>query len=391
MTSSATSVPSGAPPVGYGAPTVVQGSQRLVSLDALRGFDMFWIIGGEEIFHALNQATQGQPSHRTFEFIAGQLTHKTWEGFGFYDLIFPMFVFMVGASLVFSLGKLIATRGRGAALRRVIFRGVVLYVMGLVYYGGLSKGYHDIRWMGVLQRIALAYLFAGLLFCFLKPRTLAYVTVSLLVVYWALLSFVRAPGESRVSFAEGHNLTNWIDAHFLPGFKWDGDHDPEGLLSTIPAVASCLLGVFAGLLLKQGKMRPILKVLLLIGGGAISVGLGFLWGLQFPVIKKLWTSTFVLVAGGYSAILLGLFYLVIDVWKIRGWCAPFVWIGMNAITLYFFEHLFNFRGLAERFVGGEFGQHAFKGYQPFASALLAIVFVLLLARFLYKRQIFLRV
>ena len=389
MTSSATSVSPAA--VDSASPTVVQVPQRLVSLDALRGFDMFWIIGGEEIFHALNQATEGQPSHRTFEFIAWQLTHKNWEGFGFYDLIFPMFVFMVGASLVFSLGKLIATKGRERALLRVIMRGVALYLLGLVYYAWSYKGYHDVRLMGVLQRIALAYFFAGLLFCLLKPRTLAYVTVSLLVVYWGLLTFVRAPGESHVSFAEGHNLTNWIDAHYLPGFKWDGDHDPEGLLSTIPAVASCLLGVFAGLLLKEGKMRPILKVLLLIGAGAVSVALGLLWGLQFPVIKKLWTSSFVLVAGGYSAILLGLFYLVIDVWNIRGWCAPFVWIGMNAITLYFVEHLFNFRGLAERFVGGEFGRHAFKGYQPLASALLAMFFVLLLARFLYKRQIFLRV
>lgn len=362
-----------------------------MSLDALRGFDMFWIVGGEEVFHALSQATVGKPYHRPFEFMAWQLTHKTWEGFGFYDLIFPMFVFMVGASLVFSLGKLIATKGRERALLRVIVRGVTLYLLGLVYYAWSYKGYHDVRLMGVLQRIALAYLFAGLLFCFLKPRTLAYVTVSLLVVYWGLLTFVRAPGESHVSFAEGHNLTNWIDAHYLPGFKWDGDHDPEGLLSTIPAVASCLLGVFAGLLLKEGKMGPHLKVLLLIGAGATSVVLGFAWGLQFPVIKKLWTSSFVLVAGGYSAMLLGFFYLVIDVWKIRGWCAPLVWIGMNAITLYFLEHMFNFRGLADRFVGGPFGQHAFKGYAPVASAILALLFVLLLARFLYKRQIFLRV
>lgn len=377
--------------MGEDSPTIIQRSQRLMSLDALRGFDMFWIIGGEEIFHALNQAATGKSYHRPFEFMAWQLTHKNWEGFGFYDLIFPMFVFMVGASLVFSLGKLIATRGRGAALRRVVFRSVVLYLMGLVYYGGLSKGYGDVRLMGVLQRIALAYFFAGVLFCFLKPRGLIFVTAALLVVYWALLTFVRAPGETRVSFAEGHNLTNWVDAHYLPGFKWDGDHDPEGLLSTLPAVASCLLGVFAGLVLKAGNVRPFNKVAVLLLGGAISVGLGFAWGMQFPVIKKLWTSSFVLVAGGYSAMLLGLFYLVIDVWKVRGWCAPFVWIGMNAITLYFVAHLFKFEGLAERFVGGQFGHSAFGAYAPVASALLAMLFVLLLARFLYTRRIFLRV
>lgn len=389
MSSSGTSAV--ALPLDASRPHAAPKAQRLVSLDALRGFDMFWIIGGEEIFHALNAATSGAKFHEPFRFMAWQLTHKDWAGFGFYDLIFPMFVFMVGASLVFSLTKIMATHGRGAALRRVIIRGVVLYLLGLVYYGGLSKTYHDVRLMGVLQRIALAYLFSGILFCFLRARGLAIVTISLLIVYWGLLTFVRAPGESHVSFAEGHNLTNWIDAHYLPGFKWDGDHDPEGLLSTIPAVASCLLGVFAGLLLKDGKIAPFAKALWLIGLGTIAVALGFLWGLQFPVIKKLWTSSFVLVAGGYSSILLGLFYLVIDVWKVRLWAMPFVWIGMNAITLYFVHHLFNFEGFAGRFVGGQFGQHAFGPYAPVATAVLAMFFVFLLARFLYKRQIFLRV
>ena len=390
MTTSVTPAIPAALQLDYASPRL-QSPQRLVSLDALRGFDMFWIIGGEEIFQALEVATRGKSSHALFGFLAWQLDHKPWEGFGFYDLIFPMFVFMVGGSLVFSLTKIMATQGRAAAVRRVIVRGVILYVMGLIYYGGLSKTYHDIRLMGVLQRIALAYLFSGILFCFLRPRGLAIVTASLLIVYWGLLTLVRAPGESHVSFAEGHNLTNWIDAHYLPFFKWDGNHDPEGLLSTIPAIASCLLGVFAGLLLKEGKQAPAQKAMWLIGLGAISVALGFLWGLQFPVIKKLWTSSFVLVAAGYSSILLGVFYMVIDVWKVRWWATPFVWIGMNPITLYFVHHLFNFEAFASRFIGGQFGQRAFGVYAPVAVAILAEIFVLLLARFLYKRQIFLRV
>lgn len=369
-------------------------SQRVMSLDALRGFDMFWIVGGEGVFVALDAATRGKPFHQPFAVMAWQLDHSAWAGFRFYDLIFPMFVFMVGASLVFSLGKLIATRGRLVAIRRVILRSAVLYLFGILYYGGFSKGYlgaHDIRLMGVLQRIALAYLFAGVLFCFLRPKPLVIVTASLLVAYWGVMTFVRAPGEPHVSFAEGHNIANWIDAHYLPGRKWDGDHDPEGLLSTVPAIATCLLGVFAGLLLRDGKQRPSQKALWLIGAGVISVALGLLWGLQFPVIKKLWTSSFVLVAGGYSSILLGVFYMVIDVWKVRFWAYPFVWIGMNAITLYLIHELFSFPELADRFFGGQLGRDLFKNYAPVASATLAVLFVFMLARFLYKRQIFLRV
>jgi len=246
-----------------------------------------------------------------------------------------------------------------------------------------------------LQRIAIGYLVAGLLFCYFRPRTLLGVTIGLLALYWGLMSFVPAPGVGHVSFDEGKNLANWIDAKFLPGYKWDDlDHDPEGLLSTMPAIASCLLGVFAGLLLKAGKPGPYLKALILIAAGAAGVALGTAWGYQFPVIKKLWTSSFVLVAGGYSALLLGLFYLIIDVWKIRFWTAPFLWIGMNAITLYLIWHIVEFQKLAALFVGSEsseFGKHVFHGWADVVNSALALVFILIIARFLYKRQIFLRV
>src|SRR5258708_821 len=156
------------------------------------------------------------------------------------------------------------------------------------------------------------------------------------------MAFVRPPGQSDRSFDEGSNIANWIDTHYLPGYKWDGDHDPEGLLSTIPAIGGCLLGVFAGLLLQNGKLGPYKKAGILILAGGIAIGVGYSWGFQFPVIKKLWTSSFVLVTAGCSAVLLGLFYLVIDVWRFRIWAAPFVWIGMNAITLYLVWNLVPF-------------------------------------------------
>lgn len=398
-------------PVPVAAEAVPQRTVRLVSLDALRGFDMFWIIGAEEVVHALYKVFPNEVT----KLLSVQNDHVAWAGFHFEDLIFPMFVFIVGVSLVFSLSKAIATRSKAVAVRRVILRGLFLYLIGLIYYGGLSHAYgqlnhlppdhaqgavgrvfHDIRLMGVLQRIAICYLVSGLLFCFFSsPRVLAGIAIGLLVVYWGLLSFVRAPGQDRVSFDEGKNLTDWVDAHYLPGFKWESkDHDPEGMLSNIPAIGGCLLGVLAGLLLQNGNVGPYHKVLILLIGGAIAIGAGYSWGFQFPIIKKLWTSSFVLVTAGCSAVLLSVFYLVIDVWRFRIWAAPFVWIGMNAITLYLVWHFVNFERIASQIVGGpgsELAKHVPGAYIYLAAPVLALLMILALARFLYKRQIFLRV
>src|SRR5262245_50467831 len=162
------------------------GSQRLTSVDALRGFDMFWIIGADSLVRGLNRMSRSGPT----EFLADQLEHAPWEGFHFYDLIFPLFVFLVGVSIVFSLAKTIERAGRADALKRVFRRGILLFVIGIFYSGGFSDPWPDMRLMGVLNRIALAYFFAGLLFCFLKPRALPAVCVGLLISYWALMSFV---------------------------------------------------------------------------------------------------------------------------------------------------------------------------------------------------------
>ena len=378
--------------------TVAPPSTRLLSLDALRGFDMFWILGGEGLVHAIFKLWP----QTTLGILDSQLDHKPWQGLAAYDLIFPTFVFVVGVSLVFSLSKLIETRGKGTAVRRVIQRGVVLYVLGLLYYGGISHGMANLRLMGVLQRIALAYLFAGVMFCFVRPRTLVLVCVGLLVSYWALLSFVSVPGIGHASFQEGKNLANWIDSRFLPFYKWDGNHDPEGLLSTLPAIATCLLGIFAGLLLRATRPAPWQKVLTLLLVGAAGVALGFYWGDQlphthvrapwrFPVIKKIWTSSYVLAAAGYSTIALGLFYLVLDVWKVRIWAAPFIWIGVNPITLYLIERFVNYEKLAQLFVGDGNRTMLTPSAHSIAASVIAVAIMLSIARFFYKRQVFIRV
>ncbi len=362
---------------------------RLQSLDALRGFDMIWIVGAEAIGAAVGKLGGG-PGFRVF---AAQFDHADWEGFHFYDLIFPLFVFMIGVSITFSIRQLVDTRGRSCALRRVFRRAVLLYVIGLFYYGGFDGPISHVRLMGVLQRLGLCYLFASLLFIYLRPRALVAVFVAILLAYWALLTFVPVPGWGPGDFAEGHNLTNWIDQHFLPGRKWDGDHDPEGLLSTLPAVASCLLGVFAGLVLREPAGTERRKAALLAGIGAALLLLGFLWGLEFPIIKKIWTSSYVLVAGGWSLLLLSLFYLVIDVWKVRAWSLPFVWIGTNALTLYLITNVVDFWKLSSRFVGGDVGawlDARAAGLSGLVTGAMCVALCMAICRFLYQRRIFLR-
>jgi predicted acyltransferase len=381
---------------------------------------MFWIVGGDSLAAALNKTGGGGGMTGL---IGEQLEHVEWAGFHFYDLIFPLFVFIVGVSLVFSLSRTIEQHGRGEALKRVFKRSLLLFLVALFYSGGFSTHWPDIRLLGVLNRIALCYFFASLIYCFVSWRGMIAMGAGLLVGYWALMTFVPFPdvrpvnaaGElisqkliatntAQLNFASpnrlkgvfepGLNLANYLDAKYLPGKKWDKTWDPEGILSTLPAIASCLLGVLAGLFLKTSRVDDRKKVLWLIGAGVASVVAGFAWGLQFPVVKKIWTSSFVLVAGGYSAILLGGFYLVVDVLKFQGWCQPFIWIGMNPITIYLTDNVVSFRRVAARFLGGNvkdfFDATVTSGFGDLVLSLGEVGLAILLAWWLYRRRIFLR-
>jgi predicted acyltransferase len=323
--------------------------------------------------------------------------HVDWEGFHFYDLLFPLFIFITGVSIVLSLPRLVEREGQWAAHERVLRRAFLLFVLGLIYYGGASTFWPDIRLLGVLQRIALCYLFASLLFLNLDARGLVVALVSLLLGYWALMTFVPVPEIGAGMFAEDANLARWIDAHYLPGKRYYGeyDYDPEGLFSTLPAIATCLLGVFAGLLLKSTRLEPLQKALWLVGAGAILLAAGHVWGLQFPVIKKIWTSSFVLVAGGYSALLLGVLYLVIDIWGRKAWSTMFLWFGANAIALYMINNVVDFQLLTRRLVGGDItvflDTQLASGIGSLVNVTVGLALAAVFARYLYQRKIFLRV
>jgi predicted acyltransferase len=209
------------------------------------------------------------------------------------------------------------------------------------------------------------------------------------------MTFVPVPDIGAGSFAENANFANWIDAQYLPGQLFYGEWDPEGLLSTLPAIASCLVGVFAGLLLKEASLEPAQKVLCFVVVGAILIVVGLLWGLQFPIIKKIWTSSFVLVAGGCSALMLGALYLLVDIWGRKRWATVFLWFGANAIALYMINNIADFKTLARRFVGGDVSNfldaHVMSGMGALAIVAVAIALAIAVAGFLHQRKIFLRV
>jgi predicted acyltransferase len=385
---------------GVVEPLPVPAMQRVLSVDALRGLAMICIIGADSLAHAIAEMLAGKsPALAAIgAALAAQFDHPEWNGIRLYDILFPTFIFVMGVAIVFSLTRQVERSGRAAAYKRIMRRTLVLFALGLIYNGGVSEHWPEVRILGVLQRIAICYLAGSVLFLNVRPRVMAGVLVTLLVGYWALMTFVPVPGIGAGVFEPGANLANWIDAHYLPGHKWNDTWDPEGLLSTLPAIATCLLGVFAGLLLKDERPSPQQKSLWLIGAGVAMVALGALWGLQFPVNKHIWTSSFVLVAGGSSAFLLGVLHQAVDVWGVRGVAMPFVWIGASAITLYLVNDIADvgtFEDMATRVVGGDVGTfldtYLTAGAGHFASAALGLAIAVALAHFLYRRKIFLRI
>ncbi len=368
---------------------------RLVSLDALRGMAILAIIGFDGAVAAFAEmAKSGPPLFRDIcGFLALQFSHSEWEGLHLYDFVFPLFVFITGVGIAFALPRALSMQTRGEVYFRIIKRSLLMYALGVIYYGGLGQHWDEIRYVGVLQRIAVCYLVTSILFMHLRPAALVAMVAAMLVSYWALMSFVAAPGMHAGSVMPGANLADWIDRTFLPGRLWYGESDPEGLLSTVPAITTCMLGALAGVLLQSGRPPARINLMLVIGG-AMMVVAGWLWGQTFSiVIKALWTSSFVLVTAGASAILLGVANQLLDVWRVTG-ASWLVWVGANAITLYMISGLAGFDQLARRLVGGDFGDFLDRITAPGASAFLThavgLALAIWLAGFLYRKRVFVR-
>ncbi len=368
--------------------TTTTNSERLFSLDALRGFDMFWIMGAEEIFHAMHEAT-GSSFWGT---IANELTHPDWNGFHFYDLIFPLFLFIAGVATPYSVGReLEKGKSKNQVAGRVIKRGLILVILGIVANNGLQlRPLADIRFGSVLGRIGLAYLFANIIYIYSKEKTQIIWFWGLLVGFWLLLKFNSAPGFAPGDLTMEGNFASYIDRLIMPGKLYLGIHDPEGLMSTVPAISTGLLGIVTGNFLKKHSMAPLKKAMYIGVAGVIFIALAHLWDLDFPINKNLWTSSFVLNVGGYSLILFALFYYIIDIRGYKKWAFFFKVIGMNSILIY----------MSGKFIDWEYTTHGFFNWlgqlvgNPFNIVVMAICYLMikwLFLFFMYKKKVFLRV
>lgn len=222
--------------------------QRLFSLDALRGFDMFWIMGAEEIFHHFSNTTNTP----FWNALSHQFSHPQWHGFAFYDLIFPLFLFLAGVATPYSIGAQLAKgKSRKALLWRVIKRGLILVLLGIIYNNGLElRPFAEIRFGSVLGRIGLAYMFANIIYLYTKKWAQVVWFFALLLGYWLLILLFAAPGFAPGDLTMEGNIVSYIDRLLMPGKLYLGIHDPEGIVATIPAISTALLGIGTGTLLR---------------------------------------------------------------------------------------------------------------------------------------------
>ncbi len=364
-------------------------SERITSIDALRGFDMLWILGASEFVIALLAFSKTNWALR----LAAEFDHAAWHGFTFYDLIFPLFLFIVGLVIPFSLAKyregIIDFK---KAYTRIITRTLILFFLGLIANGLLDFNFASMRWPGVLQRIAICYFFAAIIVLHIpsrfQPMVIGIIFVAILFGYWAIMKFVPVPGFGAGNLTPEGNLAGYLDRLIIPGRLYYKFGDNEGILSTIPALGTTLLGALTGGIMRSNKTK-IFKIKWIFISGVASLALGFAWNFVFPINKILWTSSFVLFAGGFSLLLLGLFYWLIDYKGYKRWAFPFVIIGMNAITIYFVSYIFDFGIIVNIFVHGFINYMGAAKDVFFYFCLVAVKWLFLY--FLYKKKIFFKV
>jgi predicted acyltransferase len=362
-------------------------SERIISIDAVRGFDMFWIIGGRELALAVVAILPGPAG----QWLDHQLEHVEWEGFTAWDLIMPLFLFIVGTAMPFSFAnRLAAGESKSQLYGKMIRRVLVLFILGMMVQGNLLD--FDLSTLHIyantLQAIAVGYLVAG--FVMLNVGVLGQLvfTALLLVGYWLILTRVPFGEHPAGTLLPNANVAMAADEFVLGRFR-DGT-TYTWVLSGMTFAASVLLGVQAGHVLRSG-LSAATKFISLTTIGLFCLAGGWLWAewLGFPIIKHIWTSSMVLWAAGWSFLLLAMFYLLIDVVGWSRWALAFVVIGANAITMYVAYHFIPFREIAEGLVGG-LARHMYSG-GPVLIEFTAVLLIWLAAWHMYRQRIFVRV
>ena len=367
-------------------------AKRLDSIDALRGFDMLFIMGLTPlIIHLCGLFPGGDGC-----WLARQMSHVSWNGLSHHDTIFPLFLFISGMTFPFSLAK---KQEKGLPVQRVwydvIRRGLVLVLLGLVYNGLFDLKLANLRWPSVLARIGLAWMFAAMIYlCVKKVSWRVAIAAVILVGYWILHLFV-APDAAPVTdpvTSEG-SLAAYIDRILIPNhLYYKGEFDPEGLVSTLPAIVTAMLGMFTGefIRLPESRVSGSRKTLYMFGAAVVFLAIGLAWNEVFPINKKLWTSSFVMVLAAYSLALFALFYYIIDVKGWKKWSFFFRVIGLNSITIYLAQRIISFGGINTFF---------FKGFSELFPPAVGVVVLnmtyiavcWLFLYFLYKKKVFFKV
>jgi len=299
---------------------------RLLSVDALRGLTVAAMV------------LVNNPG--TWRAIYPPLRHAAWHGWTPTDVIFPFFVFIVGVAIPLALGPRLERGERSTVLRKVVRRSIVIFGLGLILNGFPWYDWSSMRIPGVLQRIAVCYLVAAVIYLFTSTRVQAAIAVVLLLGYWLVMTVVPAPGYAAGDLSPAGNLAAYIDRAVLGPHIWQYAkvYDPEGILSTVPAIVTALLGVLTGTGLRGGRSTEVVAGRLAIAGIAGIVA-GELWGFFFPINKSLWTSSYVLLTAGLALIALALCYWLVEVRGYRRWAIPFAVLGVNALILFFLSTL----------------------------------------------------
>lgn len=365
-------------------------NNRLLSLDALRGFDMLFIMGFSSFVIALCSLFPGGADC----LLAQTMKHVEWHGLAHHDTIFPLFLFLAGVSFPFSYVKSLAV---GATTRQIYLkiakRALLLILFGLIYNGLFKLDFEHLRVCSVLGRIGVAWAVAAVLYMNFGRLSRAVICTVILLVYYFVVCYLPAPDvEGADPLTMQGTIVGYIDRLITPGrlIYDNGRFDPEGLFSTLPAVVSAMLGIFAGEYVRSEKYSGSRKTLIMLLAAAVMLVVGLLWSIEFPINKKLWSSSFVLVVGAYSLAMFAIFYYVVDVRGWQKWTMPLQVIGMNSITIYMAQKIIPFKSVNKFFFGGVAGElPPLWGDVVITGGYVLVCWLFLY--FLYKKKVFLKV
>jgi predicted acyltransferase len=327
------------------------------------------------------------PSGAFPEVLREQLYHSAWHGLTWVDFSYAGFMMLMGLSVRLSLKRL-KEDGLGKYFEKVLFRTLALLLLGFLYNGGFVNAWPDVRLCGVLQRMGVCYFAAAVAYRFLDVRGWFTLLSGTLLGYWAIMALVPVPGGTAGDYTFSGNLAAWIDSKLLPGRLYYGTWDSEGLLTTIPAIGSSLIGLLWGelLLSNQTQSRKAAKLAV---GGVLALNVAVLWDTVMPINKPLWTSSFVLATAGVGSMILAAFYYLVEILSWRKLVFPFVVVGRNLLAAFIMVRVLPFHSISLRFTGGDVSLLLGKA-APFFTAFVEIALLWGILLFLYRKGIAIR-